>query len=402
MRDPGTVVGGGAGGTGSAHGDAGSGNAGAGAGAAGTDNFGNSGMMTSMMHGSQQPMVNPDACQSTGQTAMTGIAAVDIVWVIDGSGSMSDEAERLQMNIDNFTSTISASGVDTHVVLVGQKDLVPANSMLAQSGKYLFVQDDVDSWNAFERLVARFPDYKSFLRPSAHVHFIVVTDDESRYMNLQTPDERAMGFQTAMDGLLDSEFTVHAIASPGNEGDLPCIPDSVDPAIAKCCQDYIASLFLTFPMGCDMDKVTILTCPFLGGAAAPGVTYQREVTNTGGVFASICSEDWTQVFGSLSDAVIASAPLPCDYAIPPPPTGMSFDRTKVNVKYTPQGADPASVQPYGKVKDADACGDEDGWYFDDDTNPTKVMLCPTTCAAVGGGEGGAVDVLFGCATVVVL
>jgi hypothetical protein len=337
-------------------------------------------------------------------TAKTGLAAVDIVWIIDGSGSMADEAQRLQMNIDSFVSTISAAGVDTHVVLVGEQDLVPAGSMLATSGNYLFVQDKVDSWNALDELIARFPDYQKFLRPTAHVHFIVVTDDESRYMNLGTPDQRAMGFQSAMDGMLDAEFTVHAIASPGNEGDLPCIPDSVDPAVAKCCQDYLLNLFLTYPAGCDqyMDQVTILTCPFLGGAAAPGVTYQRVTTNTSGVFASICSEDWTTVFGSLSDAVIESAPLPCNYAIPPPPSGMSFDRGKVNVKYTPEGADPASVQPYGKVSDAAACSDRLGWYFDSDAAPSEVLLCPSACEAVGGGQGGMVDVLFGCATIVVM
>jgi hypothetical protein len=360
--------------------------------------------MTSTMHGMQQPMVDADACQSTGKTAETGLAAVDIVWIIDGSGSMVDEAERLQMNIDNFVSTISAAGVDTHVVLIGEQDLVPPASMLAQSGNYLFVNDKVDSWNALDRLIARFPDYKQFLRPTAHVHFIVVTDDESRYMNLATPDERAMNFRSAMDGLLGGGYTVHAIASPGNEGELACIPESVDPAIAKCCQDYLLNLFLTYPAGCDqyMDQVTVLTCPFLGGASAPGVTYQRLATSTSGVFASICAQDWTTVFGSLSDAVIESAPLPCNYAIPPPPAGMSFDRSKVNVKYTPQGADSSSVQPYSKVSDSAACGDRTGWYFDNDAMPSEVLLCPAACEAVGGGQGGKVDVLFGCATIVVL
>jgi hypothetical protein len=80
---------------------------------------------------------------------------------------------------------------------------------------------------------------------------------------------------------------------------------------------------------------------------------------------------------------------------------MSLDRNKVNVKYTPQGADPASVQPYGKVAGVDACGDLAAWYFDNEMAPTQVMLCPGACNAVGAGTGGSVDVLFGCATVVV-
>jgi len=370
----------------------------------GTDAFGNSTTKVDTSGASMmQPVVDSDACQSTGKSAETGLAAVDIVWIIDGSGSMADEAERLQMNIDSFVASISSAGVDTHVVLVGETDLVPAGSNLATSGNYLYVQDKVDSWNALDRLIERYPDYQSFLRPTAHVHFIIVTDDESRYMGLGTPEARAQGFEMAMDGMLDAEFTVHAIASPGTADDLPCIPESVPAEVAKCCQDYILGLFLTYPAGCDayMDQVTPLNCPFLGGAAAPGVTYQDVATSTGGVFASICAEDWTGVFSSLSDAVIESAPLPCNYAIPPPPQGMSFDVGKVNVKYTPPGADPNSVQPYGHVADADACGDREAWYFDDPTVPSEVLLCPSVCEQVGSGQGGTVDVLFGCATIMV-
>ena len=81
---------------------------------------------------------------------------------------------------------------------------------------------------------------------------------------------------------------------------------------------------------------------------------------------------------------------------------MSLDKGKVNVKYIPQGGDPSTVQPYGKVAGADACGDLSAWYFDNDLAPTEVLLCPAACTAVGSGAGGSVDVLFGCATVVVM
>ena len=374
----------------------------AGAAGAGGDGFGNSMMMTMAPRTMPPAAVNPNACQSTSMKAETGLAAVDIVWIIDGSGSMIDEAARLQQNMASFTSTIAMAGVDTHVVLIGPDDLA-MGSTLAGSGQYRFVKDDVDSFNALDRLIARFADYSTFLRPAAHVHFIIVTDDESRYMNLGAPMERAEGFRTAMDGLLAVPFTVHAIASPGMANELPCTPVVEDPAFQKCCLDSFFGFLTPLPPGCDMYgmKINLFECPALGGAAANGVTYQQLVTATTGVFANICAADWSKVFSSLSDAVIESAPLPCNYPIPPAPAGMSLDRNKVNVKYTPQGADPAMVQPYGKVGGVDGCGDLSAWYFDNEMTPTQVMLCPTACNAVGSGTGGSVDVLFGCETVVV-
>jgi hypothetical protein len=46
------------------------------------------------------------------------------------------------------------------------------------------------------------------------------------------------------------------------------------------------------------------------------------------------------------------------------------------------------------------CGQKGGWYYDDPANPTKIIMCPTTCAALQGDVGGKVEVIFGCETVI--
>ena len=346
-----------------------------------------------------------DACPAVSKTTEPGLAAVDIVWAVDGSGSMSDEAQRLQDNIQAFVDGIAAAGVDTRVVFLSQTDLVPAGSQLAQGGNYLWLEDMVDSTNALDRLIARYPDYQGFLRPDSHVHFIIVTDDESDYMGLGTPTARADAFQSDMDGLLSNEYTIHAVASPGAENELPCAPESIAPEVVQCCRDYILSLFIVLPAGCDAyPEVTALTCPFMGGAARNGVTYFMLADRTGGVGTSICAEDWTNVFGSLQDAVVASAPLPCSYAIPAPPSGTTFDKMQVNVKYTPSGSDPANSTPYPNVADVADCGDNQAWYYDPPGAdiPEEVVLCPAACEAANAAKGGMMDVVFGCPTVPLL
>jgi hypothetical protein len=43
------------------------------------------------------------------------------------------------------------------------------------------------------------------------------------------------------------------------------------------------------------------------------------------------------------------------------------------------------------------CGAAGGWYYDNPQNPTKIIMCPTTCDEVQGGK---VTVVFGCETLV--
>jgi hypothetical protein len=133
------------------------------------------------------------------------------------------------------------------------------------------------------------------------------------------------------------------------------------------------------------------------GAAAPGSTYYALSNMTKGLTASICQSDWKTIFEPLTAAVIESAPLPCNYKIPPPPAGELLDPTKVNVGYTAPGK-PEEVFP--RTTDNAACADKSGWYYDNVGAPTEVLLCPSTCQQVSAG--GSVNLTFGCETILVL
>lgn len=38
----------------------------------------------------------------------------------------------------------------------------------------------------------------------------------------------------------------------------------------------------------------------------------------------------------------------------------------------------------------------EGWYFDDELAPKKVILCAQVCEVVKGDDKGSVDLVFGC------
>jgi hypothetical protein len=130
------------------------------------------------------------------------------------------------------------------------------------------------------------------------------------------------------------------------------------------------------------------------GAAAVGETYWQLADRTNAVAASICQSDWTTLFQQLQAGIIAAAPLPCDYGIPPPPSGETLDPGLVNVGYTAPGAAELLLP---KVRASADCGGDAAWYYDDDSKPQKVLLCPQACTTVAAG--GSMDITFGCSTV---
>jgi hypothetical protein len=81
----------------------------------------------------------------------------------------------------------------------------------------------------------------------------------------------------------------------------------------------------------------------------------------------------------------------CEYTIPPAPPGETLDYKAVNVAFTNGGA--SSTLSYS----ADCA--TDGWHYDDETNPTRIIVCKQSCdALLAGAAGGKVQIQFGCAT----
>ena len=89
---------------------------------------------------------------------------------------------------------------------------------------------------------------------------------------------------------------------------------------------------------------------------------------------------------------ITNRALACEYQLPPPPDGMKLDTTKVQVVYSPASGAPEEVPSISSFS-ACAKNPNGGWYYDNADSPSKITVCPCTCARL---QAGRVDVRLGC------
>jgi hypothetical protein len=104
--------------------------------------------------------------------------------------------------------------------------------------------------------------------------------------------------------------------------------------------------------------------------------------------------DADDITSSFVDALnnISNRDLACEYQIPEPPAGMKLDTDEVQVIYTPASGDPEEVPSVGSLLDC-ASSKNGGWYYDIPGDPSKIKVCPCTCARFQAGH---VDVRLGC------
>ncbi|MEM6293065.1 MAG: hypothetical protein AAGA54_17445 [Myxococcota bacterium] len=223
--------------------------------------------------------------------------------------------------------------------------------------KFLHVPDsDIASSNSLQRLIELYPAYAPFLRDNALTHIVVVSDDDSALP--------AADFSSQFTALAPhlADFVFHGIVSK-EESNVACGNGGA------CCNL----------------------------AASQGVVYQELIAQTGGVEGNLCDQEFQPVFAAVAQQVIGGASLACSYTIPPPPDGEVFDRDRVNVEFE-DGTGTKLV--IGRVDDVNACaGVENGWYYDDPINPTRISVCPQTCDTIQSFDAGKVAIKFGCETI---
>ncbi len=311
----------------------------------------------------------PGGCEELIDEADLGPRPQDIIFAVDTSGSMIQEAGFVQQQMNSFSIQIDAGQVDAHIILLAEYPFLISPGIcidppLGSGGcpdadsnppKFLHVPDsDIASTDALQRIIELYPGYGPLLRPNALTHVVVVSDDNSAMS--------AADFTSQFSALSDNlgNFVFHGIVS------------SLDPDGAACG-----------------------SCCALG--ASQGTVYQELIASTGGVEGNLCDQEFQPVFGAVAQQVIGGASLACSYQIPEPPAGETFDRDEVNVEFEDSDGIPFSV---GRVDAQADCGSvSQGWYYDDPLDPSRIIVCPQTCETIRSFEAGKVAIKFGCQTI---
>lgn len=329
-------------------------------------------------------------CAETSAEAQSGPLPADIIFVVDNSGSMTDEAAEVQKSMNDFSNIIVGSGIDARIILISadsndsQGICVPAPLGSGQCPNdenlpvFRHVAMSVGSTNGLELILSTYPQWKDQLRANATKTLAIITDDDSSL--------GANDFAQQLVALDSSfkDFKFNAIAAPYEVNPITCTLACQAPNCQSC------------DPCCGLDTQLGFFCTPL--PADEGKVYKQLVSSTMGVFGDLCKQEFVPVFKDMATAVVQDASVPCVYDIPPAPAGETIDFDKVNVEYKANaGSAPELIY---KVSSEQACGPQGGWYYDEPSAPTKIILCEASCTAAQGSAEGSLSVKFGCASVV--
>jgi len=296
---------------------------------------------------------------------------VDIVWMIDTSGSMGDEVDLINQRMNDFAAFIGASGIDYHVIVIADKETLGRHTFdicigppLSSSDEcpdtdgefYRHVRQHVGSHDGLEVILNTYPDYRDFIRDDSMVHFIAVSDDESSLSSNQFKQRI-----TQLDNpRLSFRWIFHSIVS-----------------------DYYEN-FWGMEKGC--------SGPY-GDAVSHGEQYIKLSEHTDGIFSEICTADWDSIFQTIAENVLTSNSMPCAYSIPETPDGLVVDFSQIDVDMTITENGQETEVHLQRVNSEQECNGDSTWYFDDNNSPTIIFLCPTAC---GNEITGEIHINFKC------
>lgn len=313
-------------------------------------------------------------CGAVTQMARNTLQPVDIIFGVDTTGSMGEEIEFTEQNMNAFSQQITDAGIDVHVILIsGAQDGMQAVPIYldgvciaaplgsascpddSKPPSYVHIPQPNTDGDLLQNYVNTYSMYKQYLRENSFKTFVSISDgDIAANPVFQQPIGSADAFVSAIAGL-----------EPGS------------------------------PMWQNWRYSAIYSFSACGIGNDVGVTHEELVKRTHGVSGDLCLQDFEPVFDDLAEQVMEVVTLACEWEIPPPPSGETFDRNATNVQVTLDGA----VEPLSKAPTAADCGTRDGWRYDDDAAPKRVIACPATCSRIQAAHDARVDLLFGCETV---
>ena len=350
------------------------------------------------------------ACAAQSAEATLVKKPIDIILVIDNSGSMTEEIVGVQKNINaNFAQIIEQSGIDYRVILVSRHGKTAAQSIcieaplsgIAMGGcaqppaqpvenppRFYQYSVEIGSKNSWCQLLSTFdgthPDefglvpggWSTLLRPDSFKVFIEITDDGVACGPYSDSNTVNGGVSAA------AKFDTDLLAlSPANFGT----------AMARNYRFYsIVALAYNSPPSKPydpMDPILVAKCPT---AATPGTGHQALSVLSSGLRFPICdTSSYDVVFQAIAQGVIDGAKIACEFPVPSPPMGQVIDLSTVVVGYTP--AAMGSEVLFKQVANVASCVDS-AFYIE----AGSIKLCPSTCDLVQKDAKAKLEILYGC------
>jgi hypothetical protein len=320
---------------------------------------------------------------------------VDIVIVLDNSGSMGNEARGVEGTINgDFAAILEESGVDYRVILVSEHRersaqdtavciTAPLSTLPAcpagepgLSERFFHYSTSIGSGNSFEVLLETYDGqeeddfglaplgWSQWLRPGAKKVFLEFTDDNANMTSTEFLSSlTALAPEHFGPSPNEHQFVWHSIVGLAER------PDAAEP--------YAPA-----------DPVEDEECQ--GSVFNAGTRYQELSRLTGGLRFPICKFDgYDAVFRRIASDVAESRALGCSFTTPPPPPGQVLNLNEIAVSYQPGGNGEA--QELGRVELAESCG-ADAFVVE----AGVIRLCPSACAQITADPEASVEVLLTC------
>jgi hypothetical protein len=337
--------------------------------------------------GDSEVVTGEDGAECAATVAQTEKAKVDIIFVIDNSGSMSEEMTQIRQNVNRFAEKVGSIGLDYRVLFIVKKAqpgvinnlalCVPAP--LAGPGcadnapKFFHIDQNVQSNDSlslilatYDATVPEYPDkfdnfdngvvvnpWKDKVRVESTKVFVEVTDDESQ-MTAEQFDAQLLAKQPA--GVFGTAQN----------------------------RKYIFHSIISKPAGAPVPSTKLCAT-----AAGTSLQYQKLSQMTGGLMDEVCKTDYSSVLDNIAKGIVDR--LGCELGYP----GAGTDPSKVIVRHTPPGGTASTNLT--QVTDASKCSQvQDGWYYDDPAKPSRIILCPSMCGTANAAVGTKIEALVGC------